>query len=88
MNQWKSAETIVRADDERAGLRDRQAPPWPPRGRRDREGDFAYFTPYVPHQERNLSESEPQVFLVVRSGNEGHVTKLDGETAERPETVF
>ena len=51
------------------------------------EGDFAYFTPYVPHQERNLSESDPQVFLVVRSGNEGYVTKLDGETAERPETV-
>jgi len=52
------------------------------------EGDFAYFTPYVPHQERNLSEAEPQVFLVVRSGNEGYLTKLDGETVERPETVF
>ena len=52
------------------------------------EGDFAYFTPHVPHQERNLSESDTQVFLVVRSGNEGYVTKLDGETDERPETVF
>ena len=52
------------------------------------EGDFAYFTPYVPHQERNLSDSDVQVFLVVRSGNEGYVTKLDGETVERPETVF
>ena len=29
-----------------------------------------------------------QVFLVVRSGNEGYVTKLGGETVERPETVF
>jgi len=28
------------------------------------------------------------VFLVVRSGNEGYVTKLDGETVERPETVY
>ena len=52
------------------------------------EGDFAYFTPHVPHQERNLSERDTQVFLVVRSGNEGYVTKLDGETVERPETVF
>src|SRR5262249_11689812 len=51
-------------------------------------GDFAYFAPYVPHQERNLSDTEPQEFLVVRSGNEGFVTKLDGELSERPETVF
>jgi len=51
------------------------------------EGDLAYFTPYVPHQERNLSDSDPQVFLVVRSGNEGYVTKLDGDTVEPPETV-
>lgn len=52
------------------------------------EGDFAYFTPYVPHQERNLSDRDTQVFLVVRSGNEGYVTKLDGEAVEQPETVF
>jgi uncharacterized RmlC-like cupin family protein len=52
------------------------------------EGDFAYFTPHVPHQERNLSDSDTQVFLVVRSGNEGYVTKLDGETVEDPETVY
>ena|SRR5258706_8662808 len=52
------------------------------------EGDFAYFAPYVPHQERNLSDRDAQVFLVVRSGNEGFVTKLEGETVERPETVF
>jgi uncharacterized RmlC-like cupin family protein len=51
-------------------------------------GDFAYFVPYVPHQERNLSDSDTQEFLVVRSGNEGYVTKLDGELAERPETVY
>lgn len=51
-------------------------------------GDFAYFVSYVPHQERNLSDSETLEFLVVRSGNEGFVAKLDGETAERPETVF
>ena len=52
------------------------------------EGDFAYFTPHVPHQERNLSDRDAQVFLVVRSGNEGYVTKLDGETVEDPETVY
>ena len=52
------------------------------------EGDFAYFTPSVPHQERNLSDSGTQVFLVVRSGNEGYVTKLDGKTVEDPETVY
>ena len=52
------------------------------------EGDFAYFTPYVPHQERNLSNGDTQVFLVVRSGNEGYVTKLDAAPVEQPETVF
>jgi len=40
-------------------------------------GDFVYFAPYVPHQERNLSDSETVDFVVVRSGNEGFVTKLD-----------
>ena len=33
-------------------------------------GDLAYFTPGIPHQERNLSESETVEFLVVRSDNE------------------
>ena len=33
-------------------------------------GDFAYFSPGLPHQERNLSETETAEFLVVRSDNE------------------
>ena len=51
-------------------------------------GDFVYFAPYVPHQERNLSDHETVEFLVVRSGNEGFVTTLDTPPVERPETVF
>jgi len=33
-------------------------------------GDLAYFTPGIPHQERNLSGTETVEFLVVRSDNE------------------
>lgn len=33
-------------------------------------GDFAYFSPGIPHQERNLSETETVEFVVVRSDNE------------------
>jgi uncharacterized RmlC-like cupin family protein len=51
-------------------------------------GDFVYFAPYVPHQERNLSDRETVEFLVVRSGNEGFVTQLDAAAVEMPETVF
>jgi uncharacterized RmlC-like cupin family protein len=28
-------------------------------------GDFAFFTPFVPHQERNLDAAEPVVLVVV-----------------------
>jgi uncharacterized RmlC-like cupin family protein len=50
-------------------------------------GDFVYFAPYVPHQERNLSDRETVEFVVVRSGNEGYVTQLDAVPVEQPETV-
>ncbi len=33
-------------------------------------GDFAYFPPNVPHQERNLGTDATAEFLVVRSDNE------------------
>jgi len=33
-------------------------------------GDLAYFSPGLPHQERNLSDTETVEFLVVRSDNE------------------
>jgi uncharacterized RmlC-like cupin family protein len=52
------------------------------------QGDFVYFAPYVPHQERNPSDRETVDFVVVRSGNEGFVTKLDAAPVERPETVY
>jgi len=51
-------------------------------------GDFVYFAPYVPHQERNLCDRETVEFLVVRSGNEAFVTRLEAEPVERQETVF
>lgn len=50
-------------------------------------GDFVYFAPNVPHQERNPSAVEPVEFLVVRSDNERIVVNLEVEPAERPETV-
>ncbi len=51
-------------------------------------GDLVYFTPYVPHQERNLGSSETVDFVVVRSDNEAIVVKLDGTPVERPEPVY
>ncbi len=51
-------------------------------------GDFVYFTPYVPHQELNLSGSETVEFVVVRSDNERIVVKLDATPVEIPEPVF
>src|SRR5258708_4735524 len=51
-------------------------------------GDFVYFAPYVPHQERNLNDSEALVFVVIRSDNEGIRTDLDITPVERPETMF
>ena len=40
-------------------------------------GDFVYFSPNVPHQERNLSDEESAEFVVVRSDNERIVVALD-----------
>lgn len=51
-------------------------------------GDFAYFTPFVPHQEINLDAEAALEFVVVRSDNEGIVIPLDVEPAETPETVY
>jgi uncharacterized RmlC-like cupin family protein len=49
--------------------------------------DFVYFTPFVPHQEVNLSTSETLDFVVVRSDNERIVVNLDVVAAEQPEMV-
>jgi uncharacterized RmlC-like cupin family protein len=51
-------------------------------------GDFVYFAPYVPHQERNSSAREPVDFLVIRSDNERIVVTLDIEPVEEPENTF
>ncbi len=50
-------------------------------------GDFVYFSPYVPHQEQNLSDSETVELLVVRSDDQKIVLSLDVDPVERPETV-
>ena len=42
----------------------------------------------ISHQERSLSGRETVDFVVVRSGNEGYVTKLDAVPVEQPDTVF
>jgi uncharacterized RmlC-like cupin family protein len=51
-------------------------------------GDFVYFAPHVPHQERNLDAGETLEFVVVRSDNERIVAALDIEPVEKPELVF
>jgi uncharacterized RmlC-like cupin family protein len=51
-------------------------------------GDFVYFAPHVPHQERNLSDTDPVEFVVVRSDNERIAVTLDVVPVEHPETVF
>ena len=51
-------------------------------------GDFAYFAPYVPHQELNPDDSEVVDFVVVRSDNEKIVVPLDDRPVERPERLY
>ena len=51
-------------------------------------GDFVYFSPHVPHQERNPSDTEGVEFVVVRSDNERIVVKMDDAPVERPEYVY
>jgi uncharacterized RmlC-like cupin family protein len=51
-------------------------------------GDFVYFAPHVPHQERNLSPVGKVRFVVARSDNERIVFKLDIPPVERPERIF
>ena len=51
-------------------------------------GDFAYFSPHVPHQERNPSDTETVEFVVVRSEVERIVEKLEDTPVERPEFVY
>lgn len=50
-------------------------------------GDLAYFTPFVPHQERNLSANEELEFLVIRSNNERIAEKIDLHPVATPDFV-
>ena len=51
-------------------------------------GDFAYFEPHVPHQERNPSGKEPAGYLAIRSDNERIVVGLDVAPVAHPEVMF
>jgi uncharacterized RmlC-like cupin family protein len=51
------------------------------------EGDFVYFAPYVPHEERNLDSSQAVNFVVVRSDNERISVPLPLTPVEPPEKV-
>jgi uncharacterized RmlC-like cupin family protein len=51
-------------------------------------GDFVYFEPFVPHQERNMSRKEPAAYLAIRSDNERIVVPLDVAPVEPPEEMF
>ena len=53
-----------------------------------RPGDFVYFEPHVPHQESNLSDTEPAGYIAVRSDNERIVVGLDVAPVEPPEAMF
>ncbi len=50
-------------------------------------GDFVYFAPFVPHQERNLDASQTVDFLVVRSDGEKIAISLDDKPVDQPEMV-
>lgn len=50
-------------------------------------GDFAYFVPNVPHQERNPSAADPVDFLVVRTDAARLAVKLAADPVAVPETV-
>jgi uncharacterized RmlC-like cupin family protein len=51
-------------------------------------GDFVYFAPEVPHQERNPSASETVDFVVVRSDADAIRIDLQALQQEPPERVF
>mgnify|MGYP001607674964 CR=1 FL=1 len=50
-------------------------------------GDFVYFAPFVPHQERNLDAEQTVEFVVVRSDGEKIAIALDDKPVDQPEVV-
>lgn len=51
-------------------------------------GDFVYFEPFVPHQERNVSRRDSVAYLAIRSDNERIAVPLDAAPVEPPEEMF
>jgi len=50
-------------------------------------GDSVYFSPQVPHAERNLSAAEPVEYLVIRSDGERIVEALAIAPVDSPEQI-
>lgn len=48
-------------------------------------GDFAYFPPFVPHQEANLDPAGTLDLVAVRSNGEGIFVEIDADPVEQPE---
>ena len=51
-------------------------------------GDFAYFAPFVPHQEFNSHAADTVDLIALRSDNERIAIPLADNPVERPETVY
>ena len=51
-------------------------------------GDFVYFAPNVPHQERNPDDQLVLELLSIRSNPDGTVVKLDVTPVGHPENVY
>lgn len=50
-------------------------------------GDFIYFQPFVPHQERNPDPNRAVEYVVIRSDNERIAVKLEGPIDESPRFI-
>jgi uncharacterized RmlC-like cupin family protein len=50
-------------------------------------GDFVYFAPYVPHEERNLQRYEAADFVVVRTDNERIFVPVELNPVTDPEKI-
>jgi uncharacterized RmlC-like cupin family protein len=51
-------------------------------------GDFVYFAPYVPHEERNLHCDEAVEFVVVRTNNERISVSVEVSPVTAPQKVY
>jgi uncharacterized RmlC-like cupin family protein len=51
-------------------------------------GDFVYFAPYVPHEERNLQRDQVADFVVVRPDNERISVPIEVNPVTAPERIW